>query len=144
MNHFDERETMTQEQWQQSRESLERYFDGVEKRFYDNDLGKSITMNGQIKKALLKLERQGELVVWEMDDDRGLEMDEYISLIAKLLSHIQPSHPVVKPLKWEAMSNGSWWRAPNPFGGLPYEATDLEQKKNIENRYKNLVLAQLE
>lgn len=52
----------------------------------------------------------------------------------------------IKPLDWNPIQGHGYifWTAPNPFGGLPYEAINEEQKANKEKEYRDIVLSTLE
>lgn len=52
---------------------------------------------------------------------------------------------IVKPLDWERIEgyNSVWWRAPNPFGGLPFEATTMDERNRRDDNYRAFVLSLL-
>lgn len=47
----------------------------------------------------------------------------------------------VRPLDWIVIKSpgGSFWEAPNPFGGLPLQATTTEEKVYKDNEHRKKV-----
>ena len=62
------------------------------------------------------------------------------------LSAAEGVKPRVKPLVWRKVKGAheEWWTAPNPLGGLNYEAHNLEDRADVDARYERRIMSALE
>ncbi|KKB81053.1 hypothetical protein VW35_02480 [Devosia soli] len=91
---------------------------------------------------------QLEAIIHELADEvaPGGPEDRAWAIINELRSKPVASGVEVKPLDWTCIAghDGHFWRAPNPFGGLPLESQTGEQKARHEADYRNRILSALE
>ena len=131
------------EQVKRERDAARKY--GLKSRHREN-LAEDARIHQRDRASALEVEL--EQVKQERDDAKQALQNEIVAhgnTIRGKAERLDGARVKVKPLNWEVIQghSGIWWRASNPFGGLPYEALSESDKERHQADYERRILSAL-